>query len=139
MSKVSKQLLTVAKIVPKLRLGLKKSGGGVTPTGPHKVRMVEDRIIKGIDSQTNQEIEYVEYTFEENGEKKVYKTKVKDKNGKLSYLVQRLAEVNEGDEVILEMKKQGIKNYIEVLPVGNASSVEVEDEHDEEDELPNIV
>lgn len=137
--KVSRELLTVAKIVPKLRLGLKKAGGGVNPTGPHKVKMLEDKIIRGIDPTTNKEIEYVEYILEENGSKKVYKTKLKDKDGKLSYLVQRLAEVNEGEEVILEMKKQGIKNYIEVLPVGNASSVEVEDEHDEEDELPAIV
>ena len=70
------------------------------------------------------------YLVEENGEKKEYRTKVKNKEGKLNYLVQRLAEIEEGDEVILEMKKMGIKNYIEVTPTKGATKVE----HDVEDE-----
>ena len=55
--------------------------------------------------------------------------------------MQRLAEINEGQEVILEMKKQGIKNYIEVTPINGTEQVEIEDdeEHEEidiDDELP---
>lgn len=46
--------------------------------------------------------------------------------------MQRLAEINEGDEVILEMKKQGIKNYIEVTPVGISHSVETDENEIEE-------
>ena len=125
--KLSKQLMDVAGVVPKLRLGT-KTGKGVTSTGKHKVKILEDKIVKGLDSQTGKEIEYVEYTLEENGEKKVYRTKVKNKEGKLNYLVQHLAEIKEGDEVYLEMKKQGIKNYIQVTPVVGAVSVEVDDE-----------
>lgn len=129
--KVSKQLLSVAGLTPKLRLG-NKTSKGVVSSGPHRVRVLEDKIIKGLDV-SGKEIEYVEYILEENGEKKNYKTKLKDRNGKLSYLVQRLAEINEGEEVILEMKKSGMKNFIEVTPVGQSSVVEHDEGEDEEE------
>lgn len=126
----SKQLLKAAGILPKLRLGLEQSGGGVKPTGPHKVKILEDKIIKRPDPRTAKDIEWVRYTVEENGEKKIYDTKLRDKNGGLSYLVQRFAEINEGEEVILEMKKQGVKNYIAVTPLGQSAKVEIEDEEE---------
>ena len=126
-----------AGILPKLRLGLKLPKGGVKPTGPHKVKILEDKILKKPD-QTGKEIEYVRYIVEENGEQKVYDTKLRDKNNGLSYLVQRFAEINEGEEIILEMKKQGAKNYIEVTPAGYSSSVEVEEEEEEIEPSINI-
>lgn len=131
--KVSRQLLSVAGLTPKLRLG-NKTAKGVVSSGPHRVRVLEDKIVKGLDV-SGKEIEYVEYILEENGEKKNYKTKLKDKAGKLSYLVQRLAEINEGDEVILEMKKSGMKNYIEVTPVGQSSVVEHDEIEDDEETI----
>src|SRR3990167_8922751 len=137
MSKFSKELLAKAGILPKLRLGLKLPKGGVKPTGPHKVKLLEDKILKKPD-QTGKEIEYVRYVVEEDGEKKIYDTKLRDKNNGLSYLVQRFAEINEGEEIILEMKKQGAKNYIEVTPAGHSSSVEVEDEEEEIEPSINI-
>src|SRR3990167_3366321 len=132
----SKALMVQAGVVPKLRLGIKKAGGGVIVTGPHRVKILEDRIIKDKDAETGKEIEFVVYLVEENGEKKEYRTKVKNREGKLNYLVQRLAEIEEGDEVILEMKKMGIKNYIEVTPVKSTEKVEhdVEDDEEEPDE-----
>lgn len=134
MTKFSKELLAKAGILPKLRLGLKLPKGGVKPTGAHKVKILEDKIIKKPD-QTGKEIEYVRYIVEENGEQKVYDTKLRDKNGGLSYLVQRFAEIAEGGEVVLEMKKQGAKNYIEVTPAEHSASVEVEEE-EETDDIP---
>jgi len=136
--KLSKQLLKEAGIQPKLRLGNKKAGGGTTSTGAHRVKMIADKIIKGNDPKTGKEIDYVRYLLEENGETKTYQTKKLNDKGELSYLVQRLAEINEGQEVILEMKKQGIKNYIEVSPVVGGESVEIEDdeEHLEDIEIP---
>jgi len=100
--------------------------------------MIADKIIKGNDPKTGKEIDYVRYLLEENGETKTYQTKKLNDKGELSYLVQRLAEINEGQEVILEMKKQGIKNYIEVSPVVGGESVEIEDdeEHLEDIEIP---
>lgn len=137
MTTISKQLLAKAGLLPKLRLGLKLPKGGVKPTGPHRVKVLEDKIHKKPD-QTGKEIEYVRYIVEEEGEKKYYDTKLRDKNGGLSYLVQRFAEIPEGEEVILEMKKQGVKNYIEVTPTSHSASVEVEDEEeiDENADIP---
>src|SRR3990167_334010 len=127
----SRELLAKAGILPKLRLGIKQTKGGVMPTGPHKVKILEDEIIRKPDPSTGKDIEWVRYIVEENGEKKQYDTKLKSKDGQLSYLVQRFAEIKEGDEVIMEMEKQGIKNYIKVIPVGSASSVEVDEEEDD--------
>ena len=131
--KTSKALLKEAGLKPKLRLGT-KTKHGVVSNGPHKVKMKADKIIKGPHPKTGKEIEFVRYLLEENGEEKTYQTKKLDDKGELSYLVQRLAEIDEGQEVILEMKKQGIKNYIEVSPVSGSERIEI-DEENEEDEL----
>ncbi|MEK7180114.1 MAG: hypothetical protein AAB706_01450 [Patescibacteria group bacterium] len=131
--KISNELLHRAGILPKLRLGVKQPKGGVKPTGSHRVKILEDKIVRKNDPTAGKEVEYVRYIVEENGEKKQYDTKLKDKNGELSYLVQRLAEIKEGEEVILEMKKQGMKNYVEVSAISDGESVEVdEDEHEGE-------
>lgn len=134
--KTSKALMKEANIQPKLRLGNKTPKGTVS-TGPHRVKLVADKIVKGLHPKTGKEIDFVRYLVEENGETKTYQTKKLDDKGELSYLVQRLAEINEGQEVILEMKKQGIKNYIEVSPVVGGESVEI-DEDDEEEMLEDI-
>lgn len=122
--KTSLELLKKAGIIPKLRLGIKQTKGGVQLTGPHKVKILEDKIIRKPHPQTGKETEYVRYIVEENGEKKMYDTKLKDDAGQLSYLVQRLAEIKEGSEIIMEMEKQGIKNYVKITPVGFSASVE---------------
>jgi hypothetical protein len=138
--KQSLELLKQAGLKPKLRLGSKKAGKGTESTGPHRVKMIADKVVKGVDSKTGKEIEYVRYLVEENGEEKTYQTKKLNDKGELSYLVQRLAEVQEGQEVILEMKKQGIKNYIQVSPVGGGESIEVEDdEHDDETATDEVI
>lgn len=133
--KASKALMKEANIQPKLKLGNKKAGGGVTPTGPHRVKMIADKIVKGPDPKTGKEIDYVRYLVEENGETKTYQTKKLNDKGELSYLVQELSSINEGQEVILEMKKQGIKNYIEVSPVVGGGSVEAEDDDEHIDDI----
>jgi len=130
--KISRELVLKSGLTPKLRLGLKKTGGGVVSTGSHRVRFLEDKIIIKKDDQ-GKDIEYVQYTLEENGEKKSYSTKLRGPDGKPSYLVQRIAEIPEGTEAFLEMKKRGIKNYIEVMPIGSAVNVEVQDDEIEQE------
>jgi hypothetical protein len=129
--KNSRELLRLAGILPKLRLGIKKGGGGIVSTGPHRVKFIEDKIIKKPDDR-GKEVEWVRYIVEENGVKKYYDTKLKDKNGQLSYLVQRLADIEEGTEVILEMKKLNLKNYIEVSFAGG-TIIEADDDNDFDD------
>lgn len=129
--KNSKELMKQAGILPKLRLGT-KTERGVVSTGPHRVRVLEDNLKNGINADTGKEEPQVHYVVEENGEKKEYVVSVKNKQGQLHYLVQRLAEVPDGGEVILEMKKRGIKNYVEVIPVGDVESVEYDDEGEDD-------
>lgn len=120
-----------ANILPKLKLGERREGENgkesVFPTGPHRVKILEDKIKKGKDQQGNL-IDVVHYVVEEGGVKKFYEVPVKDKTGSLHYLVQRLSEVPEGQEIILEMKKRGIKNYVNVAVVGEQMDIEDEDE-----------
>ena len=128
----SRKLLDNAGILPKLRLGIKQQKGGVKSTGPHRVKVLEDKIVKKADADSGGKVEYVRYFVEENGEKKVYDARLKDKvSGELHYFVQRFAELNEGDEVILEMKKMGAKNYIQITPVDQSIPVEIEEDTDE--------
>jgi hypothetical protein len=75
------------------------------------------------------------YYVEENGERKKYKVPVKGKDGEPHYLVQRLAEIPEGQEIVLEYKRAGMKGYIEVMPVNDISTIEM----DEEDEDAPII
>lgn len=139
---VSKKLMAAANLFPKLRLGIKKDGGGVESTGPHTVKMVSDKIVQGLDRETGKMIEYVKYIVEEDGVQKEYRTRLKHKEtGELQYLVQNLSQVEEGETVILEMKKMGVKNYIEVRHVDGSKLTDedqddvVEPSHEDTDEV----
>jgi hypothetical protein len=124
--KVSKQLMDAAGIKPKLKLGV-KTDRGVQSTGPHKVKMISDKIINGLDRETGKVIEYVKYVVEEDGVQKEYRTRLKHKEtGELQYLVQNLSQINEGEEVIMEMKKMGPKNYVEVRHVDGSKITDEE-------------
>lgn len=123
----SKELLKKANIVPRLKLATKKAGGGVQGTGPHRVKLVEDKIVKGKDFEGNV-IDKMRFLVDENGETKMYECPIKDKEtGQLHYLVQRMSEFAEGDEVIMEYKRAGMKGHIEVLSVSGGESYDEEE------------
>lgn len=130
----SKELLKKANILPKLRLAIKKESGSVQGTGSHRVRLIEDKVVRGVDRDTGKEIPMMKYIVEENGELKFYAVPVKDKKDELHYLIQRLSEIPEGGEVFLEYKRHGIKGYIEVIPVANIQNVEIDEDEPEIDE-----
>lgn len=137
--KISKDLMKTAGIFPKLRLGVKQEGGGVKSTGPHTVKMLSDKIVNGLERESGKTIQYVKYIVEEDGEQKEYRTRLKHKEtGELNYLVQNLSQVEEGQTVVLEMKKMGPKNYVEVRHV-DGSKITDEDQEDvvEPDEEEN--
>jgi hypothetical protein len=131
----SKTILKVANIMPRLRLG-NKTDKGVVPTGPHRVKFITDKEAKGTDPITGKERDEVAYLVEENGEKKSYRVPKFSKTGEIHYLVVRLAEIKEGEEVILEMKRSGIKNFVEVTPIKDSKAVEVDDDFN--DDIPII-
>ena len=127
MTIISKQLLKEANITPKLRLG-QKTDKGVVSTGEHRVKIIKDKLDKGMDHRTGKEIEVVKYLVEEDGQHKFYEVPKLGKDGQLHYLVQRLAEVKEGAEIILKMEKRGIKNVITVTEVGRTDTIEYDDD-----------
>lgn len=130
--KTSKELLKRSGIMPKLRLA-ERVGKGVRGTGPHKVRLIEDKIIRGKDFDSGNPIEKVRYFVEENGEKKQYDTRLKSKDtDELSYFVQRMAEIPEGSEVVLEFKRAGVRGYIEITVGDTVTRADVDDDSDEE-------
>lgn len=146
--KTSREIMFKAGLLPKLRLGI-KGGRGVTPTGPHKVTILEDKLVKKLNPEGQEEV-FVRYIFDEGGEKKQYDAHMKAKVGNdPHYLVQALAECEPGEELILEMKKAGVKNYIAVTRVAlnQTEEVAVDDEDEPErgagevsvDEEPDIV
>lgn len=134
--KTSRQLLDAAGIVPKLRLGI-RTDKGVVSTGHHRVRLLDDKEIDGTDNK-GKPCKYIQYIVEENGEKKQYQTKKLNDKGELNYLVQRLAEEQEGNEVILELRKAGIKNYVSVSSITNSSTAEVDEYPDDPEGLDSI-
>src|SRR6185437_8454615 len=92
-----------------------KTGGGVKSTGKHTVKVIEDKIIRKPPREEGDDGYYVRYIFEENGERKQYDTRMRQKGGvDPSYFVQAMAEVQPGELIVLEMKKAGVKNYIEI-------------------------
>ena len=124
---VSKKLMEQAGILPKLSLFVQLEGGGTKTTGPHIVTLKGEKLRKGKDFQTNQEIDVMDYIVEEKGVEKVYSTPVKNKEGKLSYLVQTMSKYEVEDELVMEGKKKGIRGYVAVKKVGEELSDEEEE------------
>lgn len=124
----SKILMRKAEIYPRLKLGLKQEKGGVKSTGRHLVRLLSDKVTLGRDRETSEIVEMVKYVMEVNGEKREYRTRMRNKDTKeLNYLVQILSRVPEGTEVYLEMKKMGPRNYIEVTNLDGTRIAEDDD------------
>lgn len=130
--KTSKNIIKEAGIYPKLRLFTKTATKGLVSTGIHRVKLILDKEIKGTEYKTGKEIEKVRYLIEENGEKKIFERNKYNKSGDIDYLVIKLAEFDEGSEVILEGTKAGVKNVVNISSLVGGESVEVEDEEHEE-------
>lgn len=130
--KTSKAIIKSAGIFPRLRL-FTKTARGLVSTGAHIVKLVADKEIKGTEFKTGKEIDKVRYLVEENGEKKIYERNKFNKSGDIDYLVIKLAEYDEGTEIVLTGSRAGIKNVVQISSVVGGESVEVEDEEHEED------
>jgi hypothetical protein len=129
--RISKEIVLKAGLLPKLQLGI-KTGKVIKSTGLHTVKVIEDKIVRKPPREEGDDGYYVRYIFEEDGERKQYDTRMKQKGGvDPSYFVQAMAAVEPGELLTLEMKKAGIKNYIEIIRVA-AGEVEHADMEDEE-------
>ena len=97
-------------------------------TGIHTVKMLGAKTVKGTDYKTKKERAEVELLVEEKGEKKTYNFPVIMKSGKMHYLIERLKDYKEGDEFIMEGKKSGVKNFVDVRGVGEDAGGNKEEE-----------
>lgn len=120
------------KIVPRLKLGNKKIGGGVESTGAHLVKFISDSVVKGKDPMTKKEREEMKYIVEKNGVQYQWRVPLLNKQNEPHYLIERLMTIKEGEEVVLEMKKSGMNNFIDVRPVNQADEEMVHEEISEE-------
>jgi len=137
MAKTSKEILDKAGILPRLILGEKLEGGGVQSTGPHKVTFVSDRGVEGKDFHSGKMRPEVLYIFEEDGQEKEYRVPVKTESDDVHYFVKKMAEIYEGTELTLEMRKKGTRNYISVVVEGKGEVRDDEEVHFDEGEEPS--
>lgn len=118
-------------------------GGGVNGNGPHRVKLISQKTIIGSDYHTREKRPEVEYLFEENGVEKRYSVPVKNKEGRLNYFIKNMAEVEEGEEIILEMKRVmgNSGKYINVInfsrPVAEGIDEEIEESEEENEKEEN--
>jgi hypothetical protein len=104
---------------PRLSLGDQTEKGGVDPNGPHRIRIVADgRMTTVLDRRIGKDVEAISVPVEEGGIEKEWVVRVKDPEGNLHYLIPKLAELEPGDEVVVEMMRRGLKAYISVKKAG---------------------
>lgn len=121
------------KIVPRLNLGSKLAEGGVKSTGPHTVKFLEEPVVVvGKDFITSKERKELRFIVEENGVNYRWNVPILNKEGQPNYLVERLIDVEVGDERILEMVRKGTRNYIDIRKVDEAPEEPPVDAQDDE-------
>ena len=128
-----KEIALAINLHPKLQLGEKLPKGGVKPTGPHTVKFLEEPMVVIINKE-GKSVKAMRFIVEENGQKFRWVVPVLNKEGQPNYLIERLMNVEVGDTRILEMKKQGARNYIDVSIPGEER---VDDEPEDEEEVPD--
>jgi len=115
-----------------LSLG-RKVDGKMVLSGPHTIKLVSDKIGSGTDPFTKQPREELQVLVSENGVEKMWNIPLKDKDGNLHYLVQKLTEFNEGDMIVAEMHTNGMKNYVTVMAAESKSNSNASDSEEEEE------
>ncbi len=108
----------------------------VKGTGQHKVKLLRGEMTTNKDYHTGKDIDGILLFFEENGEEKKYfipqlaklKEGQTEEDRKFHYLFEKFADIEEGEEIILEWKrKKGSKfeGYVEVRREGEIDEIPV--------------
>lgn len=136
-----KETMKAMGALPKLRLGEKLAGGGVKSFGPKEVTFVSEPVGVTKKDHKGRPKKMLKFEVEHKGERYFWYIPLLNEEGdSVSYLMERMADVKVGDTLVLEMMKQGAKNYIDVREPGQAPRVAEEDEgeevirYDEEDQ-----
>lgn len=120
-----------------LSLAPKNASGVPTPNGPHYITLVSDAPTKN-----NEGIDQMSYTVMEGGKEKVWNVKlwnIDQNTGEktLHYVVQTLKDFNEGDRLVVEMKKNGTKNFVDIKKAeGEIPTIQLDEEL--ESDLPDL-
>lgn len=123
------EIAKALNVTPKLRLGTKLVGGGVSSTGPHHIKFLEEPVVVMGKDEKNVPRKELKFIVEEKGIKYRWNVPVLGKDGQPSYLIERLMHIEVGDERILEMSRQGQRNYIDVrLPDEESEAPDEEEE-----------
>lgn len=130
-----KEAAKALKMFPKLRLGEKLAGGGVKTTGPHRVKITAEPTTTMV-NKGGVPTKHFRFIVEENGQQYKWFVPVMNKdNTEGHYLIERLMDIQIGEEIILEMKKQGARNFIEVRRANEPEKTALEDEHEIEEDV----
>lgn len=121
-------------VLPKLRLGIKVKGGGVRSTGPHQVKFLAEP--EGVTAKNfeGKPAKFLRFEVESDGVRQHWYVAVLNREGQPNYLLEKLVGLKPGDERILEMTKQGARNYIDVREIGAPSVIPEEFEGEDEEE-----
>jgi len=114
-----KNLQNFANQTPKnqsnrLELVKKDSKGVPRSTGQHTVKLLDSKIVMGKKFGTNINVERVRILVEEDGIKKIYEFDSKNDQGEPHYLVNILANIDDGTTVVMEAKSQNGRTFISV-------------------------
>jgi hypothetical protein len=132
-----KSVMDALGVLPKLRLGIKVKGGGVKSTGPHQVKfLAEPEGITGKNCE-GKPTKFLRFEVECDGTRQHWYVAVLNREGQPNYLLEKLVALQPGDERVLEMTKQGARNYIDVREVG-APGIIPDEYEGEDDELPTV-
>lgn len=114
------------KLYPRIKLGI-KDGNKVTSTGPHVVKFLEEpQVIMGKDQEGKPRKEF-KFILEESDKWYRWHVPILNSEGQPNYLVERLIDIEVGDVRVLEMKKRGRNNYVDISVPGEPTEQEVED------------
>jgi len=112
------EILKKQNFIPLLKLATKVEGQAPQSTGEHIVKILETKEGKKKNYKTGQDIEAIWILVEEKGQKFKYPIPLKDDNGQPHYLLQRLAELPDDKEIILQYVRKGARGYIDARLVG---------------------
>lgn len=119
------------KLYPRIKMGERTLGGAVQGTGPHKVKFMEEpTVITGKDKKGNPRKE-LKFILQEHGQLYRWQVPILNEEGQPNYLVERLMDIEVGDIRVLEMKKRGPRNYVDVMDPSGPTEQEVTDKFTE--------
>lgn len=127
-----KKVMQSMGALPKLRLGEKIKGSGVKSFGPKTVKFLAEPVGVSKKDFSGKQQKMMRFEVEHEGTRYFWYVRVLNQEGEVNYLMERLAEIKVGDERVLEMTKQGARNYVDIRMPGDPLRVPELDEGDED-------